>query len=58
MMNLVRRRSPRGYYRCAFTGYRPQKMPFGSDESDPRCIEPEGKRKIEGADHQGCHHHR
>ena len=39
MMNLVRRRSPRGYYRCAFTGYRPQKMPFGSDESDPRCVD-------------------
>ena len=39
MENLVRRRSPRGYYRCAFTGYRPQKMPFGLDESDPRCVD-------------------
>lgn len=39
MMNMVRRKSPRGYKRCAFTGYRPAKMPFGYDESDPRCIE-------------------
>jgi len=22
---------------CAFTGYRPQKLPFGFDEADPRC---------------------
>ena len=25
--------------RCAFTGYRPQKMPFGFDEEDLRCID-------------------
>ena len=25
--------------RCAFTGYRPQKMPFGFNEQDPRCID-------------------
>ena len=25
--------------RCAFTGHRPQKMPFGFDEQDPRCID-------------------
>lgn len=24
---------------CAFTGYRPQKMPWGFNEDDPRCIE-------------------
>ena len=24
---------------CAFTGYRPQKLPFGFDEDDPRCID-------------------
>ena len=24
--------------RCAFTGYRPTKMPFGYDENDPACI--------------------
>lgn len=23
--------------RCAFTGYRPQKIPFGFNESDPAC---------------------
>ena len=30
-----------GHYlkKCSFTGYRPQKMPFGFDESDPRCVE-------------------
>lgn len=25
--------------RCAFTGYRLAKLPFGYDEADPRCIE-------------------
>ena len=24
--------------KCAFTGHRPQKLPFGSNESDERCI--------------------
>jgi len=24
---------------CAFTGYRPQKMPWGFDEEDPRCAD-------------------
>ncbi|MBQ3423871.1 MAG: DUF1273 family protein [Clostridia bacterium] len=24
---------------CAFTGYRPARMPWGSDESDVRCLE-------------------
>lgn len=28
-----------GYKSCAFTGYRPQKMPFGFNEHDPRCID-------------------
>lgn len=23
---------------CCFTGHRPQKLPFGANESDPRCI--------------------
>ena len=23
---------------CAFTGHRPQKLPFGFNEEDPRCI--------------------
>ena len=36
--NVVRRRSRMGVKRCAFTGYRPQKMPFGFDEADLRCV--------------------
>ena len=24
--------------KCAFTGHRPQSLPFGFDESDERCI--------------------
>ena len=39
MTNTVRRHSPPGAKRSAFTGYRPQKMPFGFNESDPRCID-------------------
>ena len=39
MTNTVKRHSPPGAKRCAFTGYRPQKMPFGFNESDPRCID-------------------
>ncbi len=39
MMCKDRRRGKPSYKRCAFTGYRPQKMPFGFNESDPRCIE-------------------
>ena len=39
MTNEIRRRSDSAYYRCAFTGYRPQKMPFGFDEADPRCVD-------------------
>ena len=39
MTNTVRRHSQPGTKRCAFTGYRPQKMPFGFDEDDPRCID-------------------
>ena len=39
MMSVVRRRTEPTYKRCAFTGYRPQKMVFGFNESDPRCIE-------------------
>ena len=23
---------------CAFTGHRPEKLPWGSDETDPRCL--------------------
>ena len=37
--NEIRRPGKPDYKRCSFTGYRPQKMPFGFDESDPRCID-------------------
>ena len=39
MENIVRRKLALNMHRCAFTGYRPQKMPFGFNESDPRCID-------------------
>ena len=47
MTNTVKRHSPPGTKRCAFTGYRPQKMPFGFNESDPRCID--FKRRVKDA---------
>lgn len=34
---------------CAFTGYRPQKLPWGFDESDMRCID--FKRRLRDAIH-------
>ncbi len=39
MENVVRVRSVPRSKRVAFTGYRPQKMPYGFDESDSRCID-------------------
>lgn len=46
MENIVRRRPTADpaypdsrVMRCAFTGYRPMKMPFGYNEEDPRCID-------------------
>ena len=39
MTNTVKRHSPPGAKRCAFTGYRPQKMPWGFDEKDLRCTD-------------------
>lgn len=37
MDNIIRRERTRGGRRVSFTGYRPQKMPFGFNESDSRC---------------------
>ena len=34
-----KRARPRACRVCAFTGHRPQKLPWGFDESDPRCFE-------------------
>ncbi len=46
MENIIRRRPTADpahpasrVMRCAFTGYRPQKMPFGFNELDPRCVD-------------------
>ena len=39
-MNKVVRRAPDPYQkRCAFTGYRPQKMPWAFDESNQQCVQ-------------------
>lgn len=37
MDSIIRTPIPRAARRVAFTGYRLQKMPFGFDETDPRC---------------------
>ena len=37
-MNTRAKRNEHYLKKCSFTGYRPQKMPFGFDESDPRCV--------------------
>jgi len=42
---------------CAFTGHRPHKLPWGSEEQDPRCIAVKTvieKRLMEALD-LGCH---
>ncbi len=39
MDNTVRVKNVPKSRRVAFTGYRPQKMPFGFDETDPRCVD-------------------
>lgn len=28
---------------CSFTGHRPEKLPWGSNESDPRCVQLKGR---------------
>ncbi|MDI9505386.1 MAG: DUF1273 domain-containing protein [Clostridiales bacterium] len=57
-MKAARRRGRPGYKRCAFTGHRPQKLPFGFDEEDPRCIAFKGavKEAIEGLIGEGYAH--
>ena len=39
MENIVRVKNVPRSRRVAFTGYRPQKMPFGFNEQDERCID-------------------
>lgn len=35
---------------CAFTGHRPQNLPFGFNEEDERCVDL--KKNSQGANHQ------
>ena len=43
---------------CSFTGHRPEKLPWGEDERDPRCLDL--KRRLEEAVEEayeaGCRH--
>lgn len=39
MENTTRRQPLRGCKRCAFTGYRPKKMPFGYNEGSPLALD-------------------
>jgi len=43
---------------CCFTGHRPDKLPWGADESDPRCIALKAsmEREIEGLYRRGWRH--
>ena len=38
VQNEVRRYPAAGARRVAFSGHRPQKLPFGFDETDERCV--------------------
>lgn len=39
MDQLIRRTPNHRRHTVAFTGHRPQKLPFGFDEDDPRCVD-------------------
>ena len=43
---------------CCFTGHRPEKLPWGADESDPRCVKlkEELACHLEGLYLAGCRH--
>jgi uncharacterized phage-like protein YoqJ len=43
---------------CSFTGHRPGKLPWGSDESDPRCVDLKRRIRdaVESAYAQGYRH--
>ena len=43
---------------CCFTGHRPEKLPWGGDEQDPRCLETKERlfQAIERAYEAGCRH--
>ena len=44
--------------RCSFTGHRPEKLPWGGDETDARCIKlkEELRCTLDGAYLAGCRH--
>ena len=39
MDRIIRRKPADWRHSVAFTGHRPQKLPFGFDETDPRCVD-------------------
>ena len=43
---------------CCFTGHRPDKLPWGTDEGDPRCLELKGRlgEELERAYEAGFRH--
>ena len=43
---------------CCFTGHRPDKLPWGTDERDPRCaaLKRSIARELEGLYLRGCRH--
>lgn len=43
---------------CSFTGHRPEKLPWGDDEQDPRCLELKDRLSAaaEAAYEAGCRH--
>ncbi len=43
---------------CCFTGHRPEKLPWGTDEDDPRCLRLKQrlKEEVERAYDEGCRH--
>ncbi len=59
---------PRGFWRggstvekitaCCVTGHRPEKLPWGDREEDPRCIDLKNRLRMEAerAYEQGCRH--
>ena len=43
---------------CAFSGHRPEKLPWGQDESDPRCqaLKQMMERELRALCREGCRH--
>ena len=58
LQNIVRCTERPSGKRVAFTGYRPQKLPFGFNESDPRCdlFKARLNETIEGLYEEGFRH--